>query len=235
MSLHIEANKNEIAKTVLMPGDPLRARYIAQNFLTDTIEYNNIRGMLGFTGLYKGEKISVQGSGMGMPSMGIYSWELFNDYDVDNIIRIGTAGSMNKKLDLGDIVVATGASTNSNYIQSFGIDFGYSPIASPELILKADKISKELNIDINMGNIFSGDVFYESNSDWWHKWSDLNVLAVDMEAAALYINAAKSKKNALAVLTISDNFHTGERASKQDREQGFNKTMELVLNIGIDI
>ena len=236
MSLHIAIdNKAPVAKTVLMPGDPLRAKYIAEHYLDDVQMYSSIRNMYGFTGTYKGKQISIQGSGMGMPSMGIYSWELFNDFDVDNVIRIGTAGSFHKDIKIGDLVVGLAASTDSNYQHVFKVPGTYSPSCSYEILLKMQEAGNELGIDFTAGNIVSGDLFYELGDEWWRRWASLNVLAVEMETAALYMNAAYHKKNALAVLTITDHFVTGERASNEDRESGEDDMRRLAVETAIKL
>ena len=236
MSIHIAIdNKAPVAKTVLMPGDPLRAKYIAENYLDDAVMYSSIRNMYGYTGTYKGKMISVQGSGMGMPSMGIYSWELFKDFDVDNIIRIGTAGSFSKDIKIGDIVVGLAASTDSNYQHVYQLPGQFSPSCSYDILVKMQEASKETGIGFTAGNIISGDLFYELGDEWWKKWASVNVLAVEMEAAALYMNAAYNKKNALAVLTITDHFYTGERASNEEREHGESDMMELALETALKL
>ena len=236
MALHIAIdNKAPVAKTVLMPGDPLRAKYIAENYLDDAVMYSSIRNMYGYTGTYKGKMISVQGSGMGMPSMGIYSWELFKDFDVDNIIRIGTAGSFSKDIKIGDIVVGLAASTDSNYQHVYQLPGQFSPSCSYDILVKMQEASKETGIGFTAGNIISGDLFYELGDEWWKKWASVNVLAVEMEAAALYMNAAYNKKNALAVLTITDHFYTGERASNEEREHGEGDMMELALETALKL
>ena len=236
MALHIAIdNKAPVAKTVLMPGDPLRAKYIAEHYLEDVQMYSSIRNMYGFTGTYKGKLLSIQGSGMGMPSMGIYSWELFNDFDVDNVIRIGTAGSFHENIKIGDLVVGLAASTDSNYQHVFKVPGTYSPSCSYEILLKMQEAGNELGIDFTAGNIVSGDLFYELGDDWWRRWARLNVLAVEMETAALYMNAAYHRKNALAVLTITDHFVTGERASNEDRESGEDNMMKLALETAIKL
>lgn len=227
------ANKGDIAKTVLMPGDPLRARYIAENFLDSPVLYNETRNMYGYTGTYKGVPVSVQGSGMGMPSMGIYSWELFTYYDVENIIRIGTAGSFSSDINIGDIVVSLAASTDSNYEHTFGLPGHFSPCASWELLCRLKEISDTEGINIKAGNTVSCDVFYEIGEDWWKKWASMNVLAVEMEAAALYMNAAYNHRNALAIMTISDHFISGEKASLEDRERNFTDMMKLALETAV--
>ena len=236
MALHIAIDKKApVAKTVLMPGDPLRAKYIAENYLDDAVMYSSIRNMYGYTGTYKGKMISVQGSGMGMPSMGIYSWELFKDFDVDNIIRIGTAGSFSKDIKIGDIVVGLAASTDSNYQHVYQLPGQFSPSCSYDILVKMQEASKETGIGFTAGNIISGDLFYELGDEWWKKWASVNVLAVEMEAAALYMNAAYNKKNALAVLTITDHFYTGERASNEEREHGEGDMMELALETALKL
>ena len=227
------ANKGDIAKTVLMPGDPLRARYIAENFLDSPVLYNETRNMYGYTGTYKGVPVSVQGSGMGMPSMGISSWELFTYYDVENIIRIGTAGSFSSDINIGDIVVSLAASTDSNYEHTFGLPGHFSPCASWELLCRLKEISDAEGINIKAGNTVSCDVFYEIGEDWWKKWASMNVLAVEMEAAALYMNAAYNHRNALAIMTISDHFISGEKASLEDRERNFTDMMKLALETAV--
>ncbi len=234
MSTHINAaNKNDIAQTVLMPGDPLRAKFIAENFLEGAKCYNEIRGMYGFTGTYKGVPVSVQGSGMGMPSMGIYSWELFTEYDVENIIRIGTAGSFHDDIKVKDIVVALAASTDSNYIHAFDVPGNYAPCGSYRLLTKLQAASAETGIGFKAGNIVSCDVFYELKEDWWKKWRSMGIMGVEMEAAALYMNAAYNKKNAMAIMTISDHFVTGEKATAEERQNTFTDMMKLALETAI--
>lgn len=227
---HIEAKKGDIAKTVLMPGDPLRAKFIADTFLTDVTQYNSVRGMLGYTGYYKGRKISVQGSGMGMPSIGIYSYELFNFYDVENIVRIGTAGSMHENIKVRDIIIGMGACTNSNYAAQYQFPGTYAPIASYNLLSSIVDIAKTQNTEIKVGNILSSDVFYDDIPDIG-KWAKMGVMAVEMEAAALYMNAARAGKNALCILTISDEIITGIKTTSQERQSTFTKMMELALEL----
>jgi len=236
MSTHINAaNKGDIAKTVLMPGDPLRAKFIAENFLENAKCYNEIRGMYGYTGTYKGVPVSVQGSGMGMPSMGIYSWELITEYDVQNIIRIGTAGSFHKDIKIKDIVVGMAASTDSNYVHAFDVPGTLAPCASYNLLMNLTETSKEHNIPIKAGNIVSCDVFYELNEDWWKKWASMGIMAVEMEAAALYMNAAYNNVNALAIMTISDHFVTGEKATVEERQTRFTDMMTLALETAVKL
>lgn len=233
MSLHIAASKGEIAETVLMPGDPLRAQFIAENFLKDSIKYTSIRNMFGYTGTYKGVPVSVQGSGMGMPSMGIYSYDLFNEYGVENIIRIGTMGCFNEDYKIGDIVLSIAASTDSNYQHAFNLPGTYSPSASYPLLRKVMSAGAENQIDFKAGNTVSCDVFYEIGDDWWRKWASMNVIGVEMEAAALYMNAAYAKKNALAIMTISDHFVTGEKATVEQRQNDFTSMMRLALEAAV--
>ncbi len=232
MSNHIgalEAAKGAIAESVLLPGDPLRAKYIAENFLEEPKLYNEVRGMLGFTGRYKGVPVSVQGTGMGMPSMGIYSWELMESYGVQKLVRVGTAGSFHEDVKVRDIVIGVSASTDSNYAHAFDIPGTFAPSASFDLLLAADKASSKLGLSYIAGNILSGDVFYELSDDWWKKWKRMGTLAVEMEAAALYMNAAYLKRDALTILTISNHFITGEETTNQERETTFTNMMKLAL------
>lgn len=227
------ASKGDISESVLMPGDPLRAKFIAENYLSDAFLYNSIRNMYGYTGRYKGVSVSVQGSGMGMPSMGIYSHELFRDYDVQRIIRIGTCGSFRADLSPGSVILAIAASTDSNYQHTFGLSGSFSPSASWDLLCKARDVSDELGIPVTAGNIVSCDVFYEADPDWWRKWAALGVLGVEMEAAALYMNAAASGRDALCIVTVSDDFNTGARSSLEEREKSFTSMMELALETAV--
>lgn len=234
MSTHINAAlKGDIAESILLPGDPIRAKFIAENYLENAKQYNDIRGMYGFTGTYKGCPVSVQGTGMGMPSMGIYSWELITEYGCQNLIRVGTAGAFHKDLKIGDIVAGIAASTDSNYIHAFDVPGNYSPSASWELLAKLHDTGKELNIPFKAGNIVSCDVFYEFGDRWWKKWHSMGVYAVEMEAAALYMNAAYNDVNALALVTISDHFVTDEHATSEERETSFTDMMKLALEIAV--
>lgn len=233
MSLHIGAAKGQIAPSVLLPGDPLRARYLAETYLDDPVCHNTIRNMLGYTGTYKGVPVSIQGTGMGMPSMGIYSWELIKEYGCRNLIRIGTAGSFSKEIAVKDIVAGISASTDSNYIHAFDVPSGYSPTASASILRGMRRSADELRIEVHEGNIVSCDVFYETDPDWWKRWASMGVLAVEMEAAALYMNAAYLGANALAMMTISDQFVTGERATPEERERSFTDMMKLSLETAI--
>lgn len=227
---HIEAKAGDFAKTVLMPGDPLRAKFIAETFLTDAKLINNVRGVQGYTGTYKGKRVSVMASGMGMPSIGIYSYELFNFYDVENIIRVGTAGVIRPDLKVRDIVIGQGACTNSSYSRQFDLPGDFSPIASFELLQKAVKAAEDMGIKPVVGNLYSSDTFYD-DSMGLSKWQKMGVLAVEMEAAALYMNAARAGKNALAICTISDNPFTGEATTSEERQLNFTKMMEIALEI----
>lgn len=232
MSLHIAASKGQIAESVLLPGDPLRAQYIAENFLEEPVRYTDIRNMYGFTGRYKGVPVSVQGSGMGMPSMGIYSWELITEYGVQNLIRIGTAGAFTDELELGDVFLALAASTDSNYQHAFEVPGQYSPSASWELIKKVYAASNETGIEFKAGNVVTCDVFYEF-SDWWKKWAKMGVKAVEMETAALYMNAAYNNVNALSIISISDNFVTGAKSTVEERQNSFTNMMKLALEASV--
>ncbi len=228
---HNEAKTGDIAKTVLMPGDPLRAKFIAETYLEDVVCFNKVRNMLGFTGTYKGKKVSVMGGGMGMPSIGIYSYELFNFYEVDNIIRIGSAGGIAENIKLRDIVIGMGASTNSNFAAQYKLPGTFAPIADYGLLRKAVETADKLNIKTVVGNILSSDTFYDDNKDANSDWRKMNILAVEMEAAALYMNAARAGKKALCILTISDHVFTGESLSAEDRQLTFKEMMEIALEI----
>lgn len=231
MSIHINAKKGEIAETVLLPGDPLRAKWIAETFFEDMFCYNEVRGMLGYTGFYKGKRVSVQGSGMGIPSTLIYCNELIKEYDVKNLIRVGTAGSYQKDVKIRDIVLAMAASTTSGINNSRFINADYSPTANFDLLLKATLYAKENNIPIKAGNVLSSDEFYEDESDAYKLWAQFGVLCVEMEAAGIYTVAAKYNVNALAILTISDSLVTGEKATAKEREKTMGKMTEIALNI----
>ncbi len=228
---HINAKPGDIAKTVLMPGDPLRAKFIAENYLENVTCVNTVRNMLGFTGTYKGKKVSVMGSGMGMPSIGIYSYELFNFYDVDNIIRIGSAGGIADDVKLRDIVIAMGASTNSNFAAQYKLPGTFAPIADFGLLRKAVEAGEKLGIKTVVGNVLSSDTFYDDNKEANSLWKKMNILCVEMEAAALYMNAARAGKKALCILTISDHVFTGEALSAEDRQNTFREMMEIALEI----
>lgn len=228
---HNGAQLGDIAKTVLMPGDPLRAKFIADNFLEDVICVNTVRNMLGYTGTYNGKRITVMGGGMGMPSIGIYSYELYHFYDVDNIIRIGSAGGITDDIKLRDIVIGMGASTNSNFAVQYQLPGTFAPIADYGLLRKAVNVAEENNIKVVVGNVLSSDTFYDDNKETNSLWKKMNVLAVEMEAAALYMNAARAGKKALCILTISDHVFTGESLSAEDRQMSFKDMMKIALEI----
>ena len=229
MSIHIEAKKGEIAETVLMPGDPLRAKWIAETFLENPVCYNRIRGMLGYTGTYNGNRISVQGSGMGMPSSMIYFHELIKDYGVQNIIRVGSAGSYQEEVKLNDVVLAMAASTTSGINNSRFINSDYSPTANFELFQKAVNYAQQNNIPIKAGNILSSDEFYVDDPEEYKLWAQYGILCVEMETAGLYTIAAKYNVRALTILTISDSLVTGERLSALKRETSFRDMVEIAL------
>lgn len=228
---HISAKKGDFAKTVLMPGDPLRAKFVAETYLEDPALINPVRGVNGYTGKYKGKAVSVMASGMGMPSIGIYSYELFNFYDVDNIIRIGTSGSIHKDLKIRDIAFGMGACTNSIYASQFELPGTYAPIASYELLRKGIEVAEGMEgVNYRVGNFLSSDTFYD-DSEGTMKWAKMGVLCVEMEAAALYMNAARAGKNALAICTISDSIITGEATTAEERQTSFNNMMKIALEI----
>lgn len=231
---HISANKGEIAKTVLMPGDPLRAKYIAEKYLTDVKVFNHVRNMLGFTGYYNGKQISVMGSGMGMPSIGIYSYELFSQYDVENIVRIGSAGALADNVKLKDICIAMGACTDSNYASQYGLAGTYAPIADFTLLEKTVNAARNLNLNVDVGNVLSSDIFYNDDNSVNDGWRKMGVLAVEMEAAALYMNAARLKKKALCMVTISDHLYRKEALSAEERQTGFNDMIKAALTAAAD-
>ena len=228
---HNNAKANDFAKTVLMPGDPLRAKYIAETYLENPRQVTAVRNMFGYTGTYKGKEISVMGGGMGMPSIGIYSYELFNFYGVDQIIRIGSAGALQDHIKVMDVVIGMGACTDSNYAYQYGLPGTFAPIADYELMNKAIETAKRQGTNVVVGNVVSSDVFYNADPTVNDRWRSRGVLAVEMEAAALYMNAAKAKKKALCMLTISDHIYTGEALCAEDRQLGFGKMMEIALEL----
>ena len=214
-----------------MPGDPLRAKYIAETYLENPRQVTAVRNMFGYTGTYKGKEISVMGGGMGMPSIGIYSYELFNFYGVDQIIRIGSAGALQDHIKVMDVVIGMGACTDSNYAYQYGLPGTFAPIADYELMNKAIETAKRQGTNVVVGNVVSSDVFYNADPTVNDRWRSMGVLAVEMEAAALYMNAAKAKKKALCMLTISDHIYTGEALCAEDRQLGFGKMMEIALEL----
>lgn len=230
---HNRALQGEIAETVLMPGDPLRAKYIAEHFLSDVTMFNDVRNMFGYTGTYKGKRVSVMGSGMGMPSIGIYSYELYHFYGVENIIRIGSAGGIGDQVHLRDVVIAMGASTNSNYAAQYRLPGTFAPIADYGLLRKAVESAEKNNIPVIVGNVLSSDTFYDDNPDANALWKKMNVLAVEMESAALYMNAARAGKKALGIFTVSDHVFTGESLSAEDRQNTFTDMMKIALETAL--
>lgn len=231
---HISAKKEDIAKTVLMPGDPLRAKFIAETFLESPVLVNNVRGVQGHTGTWKGVPVTVMASGMGIPAIGIYSWELYNFYDVDNIIRIGSAGAMRDDLKLMDIVAGQGACTDSNFAHQFELNGTFAPIADYTLLSNCVEAAKEKDIDMKVGNILSSDNFYSpSNCDDSTKWRDMGVMAVEMEAAGLYMNAARAGKRALCICTISDHLYRSEALSSEQRQLSLTQMIEIALDTAV--
>lgn len=226
---HNNAEKGDIAKVVLMPGDPLRAKYIAETFLENAVCYNTVRNMLGYTGYYKGKKISVQGSGMGMPSIGIYSYELFSEYDVDSIIRVGTIGGMAENVELRDVILAEGACTDSAYAGQYNLNGTFAPVASFELLRKAAEIAEKMGIKYHVGNILSSDKFYNDDKEASKNWLKMGVLGVEMEAAALYMNAARLNKSALCITTVSDHIFKGTATTAEERQTSFKDMMLIAL------
>lgn len=233
---HNSAAKGDFAKTVLMPGDPLRAKFVAENFLTDAKLVNNVRGIGGYTGTYKGIPVSVMASGMGMPSMGIYSYELYKFYGVENIIRIGSAGALQPYIKLREIVLGMGACTTSNYAAQYGLHGTFAPTASWKLLSAAASVAQELGLKYHVGNLLSSDVFYNEDADEANPaWTKMGVMAVEMEAAALYMNAARAGKNALAICTVSDHLITGEETTAEERQNTFTAMMETALETALRI
>ncbi|HCT0459966.1 TPA: purine-nucleoside phosphorylase [Staphylococcus pseudintermedius] len=228
---HIQPNGKKIAKTVLMPGDPLRAKFIAENFLENVEQFNDVRNMFGYTGTYKGKEISVMGSGMGIPSIGIYSYELYNFFDVDTIIRIGSCGAMQEDIQLYDIIIGQGASTNSDYVDQFQIPGHFSPLAYFDLVVKAKEKADAIGARAHVGNILSSDTFYNANPDFNQKWIEMGILGVEMESAGLYLNATKAGKKALGIFTVSDHLLRDEATTAEERQNSFTQMMEVALEI----
>ncbi len=229
---HINVSEQGIiAETVLMPGDPLRAKFIAETYLDNPVEFNSVRNMFGYTGSYKGKKISIMGSGMGMPSIGIYSYELIHFYGVKNIIRIGSCGAIQEDIKIRDIVIGLSASTNSNYASQYELPGTFAPTASWTLAKKAVDIAQSKGIPTRVGNILSSDIFYDDDPDTWRKWARMGVLAIEMEAAALYMNAARAGANALCILTVSDSLVSHEITTAEERQTSFTNMMEIALEL----
>ena len=227
---HISAKLGEIAKTVLMPGDPLRSKFIAETFLTDPVLVNNVRGVQGYTGTWKGVPVTVMASGMGIPSIGIYSWELYHFYDVDNIIRVGSAGGLCDDLQLMDVVAGAGACTDSNYAHQFGLNGTFAPIADFDLLSAAVEAAKEQGVKLHVGNVLSADNFYSDGSDSPDLWKKMGVLATEMEAAGLYMNAARAGKRALGLFTISDHLYRPEQLTSEARQNSFRQMITIALD-----
>jgi purine-nucleoside phosphorylase len=231
LSIHVGAEEGQIAPTVLLPGDPLRAKYIAETMLDDPFCYNEVRGMLGYTGRYGEKRVSVMGTGMGIPTLSIYVHELVTEYDVETLIRVGTCGALQPELKVGDIVLAMTASTDShiNRLRFDGMD--YAPAASFDLLLKAYNVARERGIDVRVGGIMSGDRFYSDDPDWWKIWAEYSALVCEMETNGLYTLAAKFKVSALSILTVSDSLVTGESATAEQRERDFPLMAEIALDV----
>lgn len=238
---HIGARPGDFGQTVLMPGDPLRSKFIAENFLTDPVLVNNVRGVQGYTGTYDGVRVSVMASGMGMPSIGIYSWELFTVYGVENIMRIGSAGALADELQLRDIVIAQGACTDSNFLHQYHIDGTFAPIASYEMLRRAVASCEQVGATYHVGNVLSTDNFYNDDEGMPEvlqtvpAWIKMGVMACEMEAAGLYMTAARWKKNALCICTISDHMLTGEALPAEERQTSFTQMMEVALETAVKL
>jgi purine-nucleoside phosphorylase len=230
---HIKANPSDFAKTVLMPGDPLRSKFVAETFLENPKLVNNVRGVQGYTGTYKGVPITVMASGMGMPSIGIYSYELYNFFGVENIIRIGSAGALADHVNLRDVIIGMGACTNSCYQDQYNLNGKFAPIANFELLTHAVEAAKELGVNYHVGNILSSDVFYHADPAFNDAWRKMGVLGIEMEAAALYMNAAVAGKRALAICTVSDHILRGEALDADARQTSFTDMMNIALNVGV--
>lgn len=230
---HINASPKDFAKTVLMPGDPHRSRFIAENFLEGARLVNDVRGVQGYTGKYKGEPVSVMASGMGMPSIGIYSYELYNFFGVESIIRVGSVGGIADGIRLRDIIIAQGASTTTNFAVQYGLEGTFAPLASYPLMKAAIEEAERIGVRYAVGNVLSSDIFYNANPEASKKWRAMGVLGVEMEAAALYMNAAFAGKSALAICTVSDHLFTGESLDAAQRQSSFTDMMEIALNVAI--
>jgi purine-nucleoside phosphorylase len=230
-SLHIDAEIGDIAETVFLPGDPLRAKFIAENYLDNPVCFNKTRNMFGYTGEYNGKRVSVMGTGMGMPSMSIYAHELMTVHSCKNLIRIGSAGSYQADVSLNDIVLAVSASTDSNFQYTFDLPGQFAPCADLNLMIAAKKSAETAGVNVKAGNVVSVDVFYDDDPDTWKRWAKMGVLAVEMEAAGLYLNAARNGVRSLAMMTISDNFVTGERLTSEEREKSFDDMIRTALGM----
>ncbi len=231
MSFHIGAKKGEIADTVLLPGDPLRAKHVAETMLEDVICYNKVRGMLGYTGTYNGKRVSIQGSGMGMGSIAIYVNELITTFDVKNVIRVGTCGAVHDSLKIGQVILAMGASGDSGANRHYFEGLDFAAIANFDLLMEAHNVAEKMNINTIKGNIFSTNTFYDDNPNRWDKWIKHNILAVEMESQILYTLAARLNARGLSILTVSDNIITGEASSSEDREKSYVDMMKIALEV----
>lgn len=227
---HIGAQLGDIAETVIMAGDPLRAKFMAEKFLENPVQFNSVRGMLGFTGMHNGKRVSVMGHGMGIPSIGIYTYELYNFYGVKTIIRVGSAGSLHRDLHVGDLCIAIGACTNSNYGSQYELPGVFAPIADFELARRAADACDRMGYSYKVGNVLSSDTFYTENAHN-DRWMNMGVLAIEMEAAALYMNAARSGNRALVILTISDHLLTGEATTAEERQNTFTRMMDVAFSL----
>ena len=230
-TFHIEAAPGQIAKTVLMPGDPLRAKYIAEHYLRDVICYSQVRGMNGYTGTYNGKRVSVQGSGMGIPSMGIYSYELFHSFGVETIIRVGTCGAVNRNVEVGELILAMGCSTNSNFPAQYHLPGNFAPMADFELLEQAAAAAREMKVKFRVGNVFSSDVFYEDLAGEKGQWEKMGVLAQEMESLSLYCTAARAGKRALALLTVGSSIHSSRALTNEEREQNLDAMISCALKL----
>lgn len=228
---HNEAKRGDIASTVLMPGDPLRAKYIADHFLEDVVCFNDVRNMLGYTGYYKGKRVSVMGSGMGIPSLSIYVYELYTMYDVETIIRVGSIGGLKKEVGLKDLIIAQGACTDSNFVYQYKLPGTYSAISTYELLEKAVEKAKAMNLKYHVGNIISSDIFYHADKDYVEKWAGMGCLGVEMEAYGLFAQAAYLNKKALAICTVSDSLVFEDALNSDERERSLNEMIKLALEI----
>ncbi|MDO5715678.1 MAG: purine-nucleoside phosphorylase [Tissierellia bacterium] len=228
---HINAKKGDFAKTVLLPGDPLRAKFIAENFLEDAQLVTDVRNMLGYTGTYQGKKVSVMGSGMGVPSIGIYSHELITEYGVENLIRVGSCGTYQEDINLYDIILVQGASTNSNYDATYQLNGKIAALSSWELLYQSYEVAREMGIKPHVGNVLSSDIFYHDDPNEWKNWQKMGVLAVEMESFGLFLNAQRLGANALTILTVSDSLVTHEETTSEEREKSFTEMMEIALKI----
>ncbi|SBE30798.1 Purine nucleoside phosphorylase [Staphylococcus aureus] len=228
---HIQPNGVKIAKTVLMPGDPLRAKYIADNFLENVEQFNDVRNMFGYTGTYKGKEVSVMGSGMGIPSIGIYSYELYNFFDVDTIIRIGSCGALQENVNLYDVIIAQAASTNSNYVDQYNIPGHFAPIADFELVTKAKNVADQIGATTHVGNVLSSDTLYNADPTFNDAWKKMGILGIEMESAGLYLNAIHAGKKALGIFTVSDHILRDEATTPEERQNSFTQMMEIALEI----